>query len=165
MSFQKLDNWAHALAAFLALLGGAALLAVVAVTCVSVIGRAFTPFGPVRGDFEIVEIGAGFAIFCFLPWCHLLRANATVDLFEASFGDRLNRVLNLAGDLLMLGFAVVILWRMWIGMGEKLAYRETTIILQFPVWITYALCMVGTVGLVIISAFTLFRSTLMLREA
>ncbi|MDO5703707.1 MAG: TRAP transporter small permease [Paracoccus sp. (in: a-proteobacteria)] len=159
MSFRKLDKWAHAIAAFLALLGGAGLLAVVVVTCVSVIGRAITPFGPVRGDFEIVEIGAGFAIFCFLPWCHLLRANATVDLFEASFGDRLNRVQNLAGDLLMLVFAAVILWRMWVGMGEKLAYRETTIILQFPVWMTYALCMVGAVGLVIVSVFTVVKST------
>lgn len=153
----------RSLVALLVAAGGVCLLAVVAMTCISVIGRAFTPFGPIRGDFELVEIGVGFAVFCFLPWCHFWRGNATVDLFESFFGQRLNRILDLIADLLILAVATVLAWRIWAGLLEKLRYQETTMILQFPVWIAYSLCLVGAAGFVVVAVFCVMRSTVRLR--
>ena len=56
-------------------------------TVVSIVGRASLTWawvlGPVPGDFELVEVGTGFAVFAFLPWCQLKRGHATVDLFTS----------------------------------------------------------------------------------
>jgi hypothetical protein len=40
-----------------------------------------TTFGPVKGDFEVVEAGIAFSIFAFLPICQLHGGHATVDIF------------------------------------------------------------------------------------
>ncbi|NAZ18074.1 hypothetical protein GT020_18790, partial [Glutamicibacter soli] len=78
-----------------ALAGGAVLLALIAMTCLSVIGRAGLTLSalfdlpgvlgrlrPVRGDYELIEMGSAIAVFAFLPWCHLTRAHARVDLLQ-----------------------------------------------------------------------------------
>ena len=70
----------HSLAKAAAIGGGLALVAVTAVTVVSIVGRILIPVGlrPIPGDFEIVQAGVLFAVFCFLPWCHLERGHAIV---------------------------------------------------------------------------------------
>jgi TRAP-type C4-dicarboxylate transport system permease small subunit len=112
----------------------------------------------VPGDFEWVEIGIGFAVFCFLPLCHLERANATVDLFASAFPKWLNRLLDLIADLLMLGFAVLVFWRTWLGMLDKHLYGETTLIIGFPIWQQYALCLFGAAVLLITAIFCVTRN-------
>ena len=56
------------------------MIVVTVVTVVSIVGRSLIQFGlsPIPGDFEIVQAGMLFAIFSFLPWCHLTRGNALV---------------------------------------------------------------------------------------
>ena len=150
------------LARLTAYAGGLVLLAVVIMTCISITGRSLSDFipslGPIPGDFELVEIGVGFAIFAFLPWCHLKRGHATVDLLQQKFGHRLNRVIDLVADLLMLIAAALITWRLWQGMLDKKGYSETTFILQFPVWIAYAAGLVGAVVFVLVAIYCLWRS-------
>ena len=75
------------LAKLMAILGGIVLLALIAMVVVSVIGRAFIWAGlrPVLGDYELVEMGVGFAIFAFMPWAHLTRSHAIVTLFTDRF--------------------------------------------------------------------------------
>lgn len=157
----------EALARLTAYAGGLVLLTVVIMTCVSIAGRSLgdfiARFGPIPGDFELVEIGIGFAIFSFLPWCHLKRGHATVDLFQSKFGPKMNRALDLVADLLMLIAAVLITWRLWQGMLDKKGYAETTFILQFPVWIAYAAGLFGAVVFVVVATYCLWRSFLGLR--
>ncbi len=112
--------------------------------------------GPVPGDFELVEAGAGFAIFCFLPWCQLVRGHATVDLFTSFLGPAPNRVIDLVSEFLMTVVIVLIAWRLWYGMWDKFRYQETTFILQFPVWWPYAACMFAAVIAVVVSVFLLW---------
>ena len=71
----NLPRLVEAMARALALIGGAALIVIIGVTVVSVVGRAliFVGLGPIPGDFEIVEALTGFAVFCFLPYCQLVR--------------------------------------------------------------------------------------------
>ena len=157
--FEHFSRLIRGLALFTAWIGGFALLATIILTCVSVTGRTLSNYGvgPVSGDFEWVEIGIGFAIFCFLPLCHLARANATVDLFVDAYPDWLNRLLELVGDLLMLGFAALVFWRTWLGMLDKRHYAETTLILGFPVWVQYALCLFGACVLLITALYCAVR--------
>ena len=51
--YSRLNRFAEILATLLALAGGAVLLGIIVLTCVSIIGRAFVPLnigrGPIRG--------------------------------------------------------------------------------------------------------------------
>lgn len=113
---------------------------------------------PIPGDFELVEAGTAFAVFSFLPWCHLNRSHATVEILAGWFSNRVNLVIDVMADLLMLAMAVVIAWRHWLGTLDKISYGETTFILQFPIWWAYAASMFGASVFIIVAAFCLARS-------
>lgn len=146
----------HKAALLLALAGGIALIAMTLLTVVSITGRGFIwlGLGPVPGAYELVEMGAAFAVFCFLPWCQLQRGHVTVDLFMAPLGRRANLMADLAGNLLLTAASAVIFWRLWLGMADKQTYGETSFILGIPLWIGYAAAAVGAVLFVLASALT-----------
>lgn len=144
----------------MALAGGVVLAALIVMTVVSIIGRTLIGIGlsPVPGDFELMEIGVGFAIFAFLPWCQLKRGHARVDLFQKLMSARLNQSIDFLSDVLMAVAAFLIAWRLWIGMLDKRGYGETTFILQFPVWLAYLASISGAIVFVIVSGFCILRS-------
>ena len=74
------------------------------------------------------------------------------------FSLRANRVLDVITEILMSFVLVLIAWRLWIGMLDKVKYHETTFILQIPVWWGYAACLPPAVLFVLVSAFTVWRS-------
>ncbi|MDP2119715.1 MAG: TRAP transporter small permease [Hoeflea sp.] len=150
---ERIDRWMRQLAAFLAILGGLALVAVILVTVLSVSGRAllFLGFGPVRGDFELVELGTGFAVFAFLPWVQINRQHASVEILTMQMGARINRLIDMGADLLMFAIAVLLTWKHWEGTLDKLAYGETTFIIQYPIWWAYASGLAGALGFVLTS--------------
>ena len=150
------------LASMLAVIGGAALVVVVLITVVSVSGRALIPLGfsPVPGDYEIVQAGVLFAIFCSLPITQYHRGHADVSLLTDLFPARIAAIIEFVMDLLMLAATLFIVWRFTIGMLDKLGNREVTLILHMPVWWTYAAAMLGAVGMAIVSAYCVVRSLL-----
>lgn len=150
------------LAALCALAGGAVLLLLVALTCVSIVGRslAFLGAGPIPGDFELVEVGIAFAVFSFLPWCQHRDGHARVELFQRFFGETTNRVLDVAAKTLMLAVAALIAWRLCHGMVDKFTYRETTFILRLPLGWGYAAALPGAFVLVLVSASGLIQALL-----
>ena len=151
--FDRIDRLMRSLAALLAILGGLALIAVILATVASVSGRALLAFGlgPIRGDFELVELGTGFAVFAFLPWVQINRQHASVEILTMHMGATINRFIDMAGDLLMLAVAILLTWKHWEGTLDKLAYGETTFIIQYPIWWAYASGLVGAVGFVLTS--------------
>jgi TRAP-type C4-dicarboxylate transport system permease small subunit len=171
------------LARVLAILGGVVLVVITVLTVVSILGRAAVTVaymgepgdgmffqwltsaarvlvdmgaGPVPGDFELVEAGTGFAVFAFLPWCQLNRGHATVDLFTSFLSDGVNRIIDLVSELLMTLVIVLIAWRLWAGLMDKLRYGETTFILQFPIWWAFAACMAAAAVGVVVTIYMLF---------
>ena len=160
--YAKLDLAARYLAIGLALTGGMALLAIIALTCVSIIGRVFVPLnigiGPIDGIYDMTEIGIAAAVFAFLPWAQYEEAHARVDLFKWALPLKLDQMLDLLFNLAMALIATVGTWRMYLGMQDKMSYGETTLIAQIPVWQGYALGFVGAVGFVIVAAFCAVRS-------
>lgn len=158
--FDTLDKTVGFLARAMAILGGIVLILLVAVTCASIVGRSLTFMGlnQVNGDYEMVELGVGFAVFAFLPWTQYARGHARVDLFETAFARWQNLLSDLASDLLLLAIAVVGGYRLWLGMLDKLNYGETTFIMQFPIWQAYASGVLGMAVFVIVAAFCVIRS-------
>ena len=133
-----------ALSRITALVGGVVLCAVILMTCVSIIGRAFSGMGlgPVKGDFELVEIGTAIAVFCFLPWCTLASGHATVDVFTNLMSTKTNRYIVAFWEVVMAMVLIFIAWRLYEGLITKTKNNETTFLLQVPIWWAYAGCMV-----------------------
>ncbi len=160
--YNTLRSLADTVSRWMALLGGLVLLFVVLLTCISIIGRALLPFdiglGPIKGIYDITEIGVGAAIFGFLPWCQFRREHAAVDLFKPFLGRAFNGVLDLVIDLGMFTVAVILAWRLYLGMMDKLRYGETTFIMQLPVWWGYAASLVGAVAFACVAAFCVLRA-------
>ncbi|MBX3531458.1 MAG: TRAP transporter small permease [Rhizobiaceae bacterium] len=155
---QGLSRAVVGMARWLAILGGAVLIAITVMTVISIVGRGFiwAGLGPVPGDFELVEAGAAFAVFAFLPWCQINRGHATVDVFTSYLSPGANRVIDLISEAVMTFVIVLIAWRLWYGLLDKLRYNETTFILQFPVWWGYAAAMFAASVGVLVSLFVLY---------
>lgn len=154
----KLEGLIYGLARIMAILGGVVLVFLTLLTVVSITGRSliWAGFGPVPGDFELVESLTAFAVFSFLPWCQLNRGHASVDLFTNFLPRAVNRVIDLVAEILLTVVFVVFAWRLWAGMQDKIRYGETTFILQYPIWWAYAACMVGASVAVVISFYMVY---------
>ena len=165
------------LSRWLAYFGGFALTGIAILTVVSITGRALTGFGltPIKGDFELVEIGSAVAVFSFLPWCQLNRGHVTVDVLTRTFAKPVQRFLVIVGDFAIALIAIVITWRLWMGMGERVTWFsqetrdllgfgykpfsvEETFILGMPTWYGYALGLVGAFLFSLVSVYTVWRS-------
>jgi TRAP-type C4-dicarboxylate transport system permease small subunit len=148
------------LARAVAIAGGTMLALVTVMTVISVIGRALIPIGlkPVPGDYELVQAGVLFAIFCALPITQYMRGHADVSLLTDLLPARMTAIIELIMDVLMLIATAFILWRYTQGMIDKFGNREVTLILHIPVWSLYAIGMVGAVSMVIVAAYCVVRS-------
>lgn len=142
-------------ARFMAVLGGVVLLAVVVMTCFSIIGREMHEFaksdyltaiapaaadwiGAVPGDYELASAGVGFAIFAFLPACQLYRGHATVELFTSALPRGGQRAIAAFWEVVLTAAILLITWRLGVGLSDKISNGETTFFLRFPIWWSYA---------------------------
>lgn len=166
----------HSLSRIMALLGGTVLILLMLITSFSVIGRSIntighnafveanfgfmasflTRFGPINGDFELVEAGVAFAILAFFPWCMINRGHATVDIFTSFLPDRANRFLIFLWEVVFAVVLIVISWRLFVGTSDKMRYGETTFLLQFPVWWGFAACFAASVVAAIIAIYSAY---------
>ena len=158
--FERIDRLIRWIASVMAILGGIALIAVILSTVASVSGRALLTvgLGPIRGDFELVELGTGFAVFAFLPWTQINRQHASVEILTMHLGGRVNRLIDLVADCLMFAIAILLAWKHWQGTLDKFAYGETTFVIQYPLWWAYASGLVGALGFVLISFWCVILS-------
>ena len=166
------------LARFMAVLGGLVLSVLVILTCLSVLGRGLntlghsellqgiseaaatallaTGVGPIMGDFELVEAGVAFAIFAFLPITQLYGAHATVDIFTAALPRRANKALVTFWEVVLTAVILLISARLFAGLQSKMAYGETTFLLQFPIWWAYAASFAASVVASIVAVYCAF---------
>lgn len=152
---KSLDRIVIGIARWLAIVGGVVLVAVTLTIVASISGRALIWAGlrPIPGDFELLEAGVGFAIFAFLPWCQINRGHAMVDVFTIFFSDQVNRSIDLFSEVLLTLAIALITWRLWFGLQDKINYRETTFILQFPMSWPYMACFAAACIAVIVSIY------------
>lgn len=164
------------LARTMAVIGSVVLIALIIMTCVSVVGRILNTLGhsdfltnnlsflasfaqksgPIIGDFEMVEAGVAFAIMAFLPWCQLSRGHAKVDILAQKLPMKLERFLMLCWELVFGIVIVVLAWRLIIGTSDKIRYGETTFLLQFPIWWGYAACAAAAIVAAVVAAYSVW---------
>lgn len=173
----RVGRWLERTTRTFAYAGGVVLAAIALVTVASIIGRffLFAGLGPIKGDYEIVEMGSAIAIFAFMPFAQFKRAHVVVDIFTLRLSQRIQSFLGFMGDVLIALAAGVIVWRFWLGLGEKIPYGseavrelfsmgykpffvETTYELSVPIWIPYSFAFIGAVLFFVVSLFTVWRS-------
>ncbi|MEM9853297.1 MAG: TRAP transporter small permease [Pseudomonadota bacterium] len=173
---QQAARIAAALARGLAYAGGAILIALAVLTVASILGRAINAwgFGAIAGDYELVEAGIAVAVFAFLPWCQLERGHVTVDIVADGLGRRGREALTLVGNMALAALAFLIVWRLYLGFGEKFPYfseasrdrlgmgfkpffPETTFELELPIWVPFGLSLIGAAAFLIVALYTVWR--------
>ncbi|WP_456390891.1 TRAP transporter small permease [Profundibacter sp.] len=173
----RVGRWLEKITRTVAYGGGFVLALIALVTVASIIGRffLFAGLGPIKGDYEIVEMGSAIAIFAFMPFAQFKRGHVVVDIFTSRLSERFQTFLGFAGDSLIALASGVLVWRFWLGLGEKIPYGsdifrsalsmgykpffvETTYELSVPIWIPYALAFIGAALFFVVSLFTMWRS-------
>ncbi|MEL7278687.1 MAG: TRAP transporter small permease [Pseudomonadota bacterium] len=166
----------------LALLGGVILAGLAVMTVASITGRALISlgFGPVKGDFELVQLGAAVAVFSFLPLCQLRRGHVTVDILADALGPRIKAGLGLVGNIAIAVVSLIVARMLWLGMLEKFCFSpqdpaigwlwdmlgvaepfcwvEATYELGLPAWWGYALGSLGAWLFALVALYTVWRS-------
>lgn len=168
-----LHNIVKWLANAMAFLGGGVLCVLVVLVSVSVTGRElngmahsgwFGTFGerlldwglgPITGDYELVEAGTAFAVFAFLPLTQLSGSHATVDIFTSGLSKKANHVISTFWSAIMSVAIVLISWQLFEAMQDKVRYRETSYLIQFPVWWAYAASLGAAITASVVSVYCL----------
>jgi len=170
-----MHNFIERLARFFAVLGGLVLTFLIVMTCLSIAGRSINSvlnsdylqgavpdianallaigFGPINGDFELVEAGLAFAIFAFIPLCQLEGAHASVDIFTSRLTAGINQKLQLIIDIAFAAALVLIAVKLFEGTHSKRNSGETTLLLQYPIWWAYGLSLIGAMTAALIGVY------------
>ena len=151
-----------------ALVGGLVMISIMLVQSGSVIGRSLPellgfvglklPRLAIPGDIEIVQLGCGFAIFCFLPLCHYRRANVLVEFFTQHLPVRYRSMFDLAANLLFLLIVSAITWQLGHGAQEKISYWDTTMVLRLPEAYPYVGAFAAAMLWVLVVVYSCVRS-------
>jgi TRAP-type C4-dicarboxylate transport system permease small subunit len=147
-------GWLRRLVFGWALAGGVLLLLLSFATTWSAISSAL--FGmPLPGEVELAEIAVAIAAFTFLPYCQLVDANVSADIFTAGASPRTVAMLKVLSGAIAFGFALLLLWRMNEGLADYREYEETTTILKIPIWIVFVPALASLVLLALASLVTI----------
>lgn len=134
-----------------AAIGGAVLLAMAAMTVVSVIGRAFFAH-PILGDVELVQLGCAVVVSSFLPYTQLHKANIIVDFFTQNASARAQRLMDALGGALYTLVMALIVWRVAVGAIDMRQAGERSMLMDLPLWWPYVLMLPGFSLCVVIGA-------------
>lgn len=136
---------------------GAFLCCIIAVmVTVTVTGR-YLFAAPIPGDYDIIGIISGCAIFAFLPYCQMIRNNVVVDFFTVRMAPRGRAALDGMGTLFYLVVAVILGWRLYYGMVELRESSQVLAIVNFYRWWTLPFDLLCMAVLIATIAYTLFR--------
>ncbi|MBA4721153.1 TRAP transporter small permease [Alloalcanivorax xenomutans] len=125
-----------------AVLGGAVVLSVIAMSLVSLLGRKLWS-APIPGDIEILEMAIAVAVASFMPLCELRDNHIRVDLIAGLLPAGVNRVLLSLSHLLLALVAALLIWRTGLLTLDSHEYGSTSTMLAVPLWIPQMLMLPG----------------------
>ncbi len=159
----------------MAILGGVVLTLLILITCISIVGRALNTalhsdlamsampglaqwlidagVGAIRGSFELVEAGMAFCIFAFLPFCSITGGHASVDVFTNNLPRGVNRLLEFLITVLFAVVLVTIAVQLAAGMERKISSGQTSLLLEFPIWWSYAVSLIGAATAAVVGVY------------
>ncbi len=112
---------------------GAALIlvALIAITCVDVVGRYFLD-APLRGAFELTEILVAALVFSALPLTTERQEHVEVDLLQSLFTPVMNRWCQLFAGLFSAALLLTFAWRLFSQALKTLHDGAVTNALEIP---------------------------------
>jgi TRAP-type C4-dicarboxylate transport system permease small subunit len=140
----------------LAVVGGVLCCVIAVLVSVSVTGR-YLLSAPIPGDYDLVGIISGCAVFCFLPYCQMIHGNVAVDFFTNNINPRAKAALEAFGSLLYLAIAILFTWRLYYGGVELHDTNQVLAAFNFYRWWTVPLNIACLVVLIATIAYTLLR--------
>jgi TRAP-type C4-dicarboxylate transport system permease small subunit len=140
----------------LAVVGGFLCCVMAVLVTVSVTGR-YLFASPVPGDYDLLGIIGGCAIFAFLPYCQIKRGNIVVDFFTTGVSPRNRSMLDSVGSVLYLIIASLFTWRLYFGAIELYETSEVLAVLNFYRWWTLPFSLFCMVVLIAAIAYGLIR--------
>jgi len=146
-----------------AIFGGLVLCAMALLTTISVIGRSAISM-PVTGDFELIAIGTGVAVFAFLPYCQLVRENVIVDIFMSKTPFKARTFCDFIGNFFYVVIILLMLWRLPLGGIDLYDNDQMTLVLEVPQWWTFPLAVLCLILLLVVNIYTTVRSYREFRE-
>lgn len=120
-----------------AIIGALVAFAAGVMTTLSVLSRAAF-LQPIPGDVEIMQLAIGLSISLCLPLCQYRGANIMVDFFTQRAALAIVRRLDAVGMLFLAAMYFVLSWRTAIGAVSVKEAFEATMILDIPMWWSYA---------------------------
>jgi TRAP-type C4-dicarboxylate transport system permease small subunit len=144
------------IARFLAIVGGALISITAVMVTVSVTGR-YLFAAPIPGDYDLIAIICGCAVFAFLPYCQMMRGNVVVDFFTNNASPFTKTILDAFGTLLYLLIAVLFTWRLVYGGLELRSNGEVLANFNFYRWWTVPFDLFCMVILILVIAHALVR--------
>lgn len=140
-----------------AVLGGLLLLAIAAMTVISVLGRFFFNL-PVHGDFEYTKQGMGIVVASFLPYCILNGGNLIVDFFTSKTIQNTQRHLDTLGAAVTGLGLLMFAWQASVAIPDVYESNEVSGNVSLPVWWIYA-AMAPSLWLAVFAAIALTMKT------
>lgn len=121
-----------------ALAGGLILLALINMSLISIVGRKLFST-PIRGDMELMEVGAAVAIASFLPLCEFRGNHLKADAFTLKAPLVVRRALDALAHFLCFAAASVLVWRTSLQVLDSYEYGDVTTLLSIPMWMPLSL--------------------------
>jgi TRAP-type C4-dicarboxylate transport system permease small subunit len=151
------------IARLLAIVGGVLVSITAVMVTVSVTGR-YLFAAPIPGDYDLIAIICGCAVFAFLPYCQMIRGNVVVDFFTTNISPMAKAVLDAFGMLLYLLVAILFTWRFYFGGLELYHNAEVLANFNFYRWWTVPFDIVCMIILILVIAYTFVREVGAARE-
>ena len=131
----------------MAVVGGLAVLGIIAVTMADVVGRSFG--WPVKGAYDLVRVLGAVAMGCALPLTKAVKGHIAIEYFFQKMGPRGRATMDAAMRLVLLALFGLLAWRFVL---QGMAIRESgevTATLHMPMfWVPWlvALACLATAG-------------------
>ena len=142
-------SWEDRVDAVLGIAASALLFCMMVLTFCDVLGRYL--FGrPIRGAFELTELGLLVLIFAGLPLVSHADEHVTMDFIDKLIGDRLLGLLQRLVNLICAAAMFFLAWQVWVKAGKISGYGDTTDVLRIAVgpFVYFMAAMVALTGLV-----------------
>ncbi len=110
------------------------------------------PYAP---EHELTKSIVAIVIFMMLPYCQLVGANVTVDIFTEGMGARTKAVMAALASLFAVAFSALLLRQMSLGLESYMRYVEVTPVLKIPLWTAFPPILVSLALLLVAALLTL----------
>jgi TRAP-type C4-dicarboxylate transport system permease small subunit len=141
--------WEKRADAVLGIAASALLFGMMVLTFFDVVGR-YLLNRPIRGAFEITELGLLVLIFAGLPLVSHADEHVTMDFIDRILPERIARFWVRAMHAICAAIMFFLAWQVWLKAGKLAAYGDTTDVLLISIgpFVSFMAAMIGLTGVV-----------------